>query len=103
MWGIKRGDNCPPRSGVVVTHTEWISVAIEASLVPVHWAEFDCFCTSPYCGVSHAALLSSAELRSAALWCARQNWQYCLPDLEDCDVQVGWSSDLRLWLLHQRE
>lgn len=43
MWGIKRGDSCPPRCGGVVTHTEWISVDVEASLVPVHWAGFDCF------------------------------------------------------------
>lgn len=101
VWGIRRGDSCPPRSGVGVTNTEWISADVEASLGPVHWTGFGCLCRSPYCGVSHAALLSSAGLRSPTPWCARQNWQCCLPDLKDCDIQVGCSSDLGLWLLHQ--
>lgn len=101
VWGIKSGDNCTLRSGVGVTHPEWISVDAEATLGPVHSAGSDCFCTSPCCGVSRAALLSSAELRSPTPWCARQDWQQCLPDLKDCDIRVGCSSDLRLCLLHQ--
>lgn len=63
VWNSKRGDNCTPRSGVGVTSTEWISVDVKASLGPVHWDGFDCFCRSPCCVVSRAALLSSAELR----------------------------------------
>lgn len=70
VWVIKRRDNCPPRSGIGVTNTEWIAVDAEASLGPMHLAGFDCFYRSPYWGVSRAALFSSAGLRSPTPWCA---------------------------------